>query len=75
MTPDPDTFFLRSAINRYRLHQRATPRKSGHYYVEREGHNRFDPRHGCIKCLRTRRRVVDELLAVYEAGGGSVCEQ
>ena len=36
MTPDPDTFFLRSAINRYRLHQRAIPRKSGHYYVERE---------------------------------------
>ena len=66
MTPDPDTFFLRSAINRYRLHQRAIPRKSGHYYAEREGHNRFDPRHGCVKCVRTRSRVLDELLAVYE---------
>ena len=66
MTPDPDTFFLRSAINRYRLHQRAIPRKSSHYYVEREGHNRFDPKRGCTKCLRTRRRVLDELLAVYD---------
>ena len=68
MTIEPDTFFLRSAINRYRLHQRAIPRKSGHYYAECDGRSRFDPKHGCVKCLRTRGRVLDELLAVYEEG-------
>ena len=65
---ESDTFYLRSAINRYRLHQRAIPRKSGHYYVEREGHNRFDPKYGCRKCLRTRRSVLNELMSVYEEG-------